>query len=189
MSEKADTTICSIVAVTKQEIANLHKDGAGGFFSENQFRDLLEGAERTGLPDAGAKPIDERLATEALRFAQKKRNAYLAGRADGVAGLQTFKDKEPLPKDIARAGAMVAELSEQTEEAGAEYDTQRGLDFLFNAFYEIQKRNQDYRGLFNALSIRRGARGDAPDLSAEEQILVVETVASLALQHLAELER
>ena len=84
---------------------------------------------------------------------------------------------------------MVAQLSEPTEEAGAEYDTQRGLDFLFNAFYEIQKGNQDYRGLFNALSIRRGGRGDALDLSAEEQILVVETVASLALQHLAELER
>jgi hypothetical protein len=176
--------------VTKQEIAaDLHKDGAGAFFSENQFRDLLEGAERKGLPDAGAKPIDGRLVTEALRFAQKKRNAYLAVRPDGVAGLPTFKDEEPLPKDIARAGAMVAELREPTEEAGAKYDTQRGLDFLFNAFYEIQKRNQDYRGLFNALSIRRGARGGDPDLSAEEQILIVETVASLALQHLAELER
>ena len=190
LERKTDKTICSVVAVTKHEIvANLHKDGATGFFSENQFRDLLEGAERKGLPDAGAKAIDERLATEALRFAQKKRHTYLAVRPDGAAGLTPFKDEEPLPKDIARAGAMVAQLREPIEEAGAEYDTQRGLDFLFNAFYEIQKRNQDYRGLFNALSIRRGARGDAPDLSAAEQILIVETVASLALQHLAELQR
>src|SRR5262249_41624120 len=157
---------CSVVAVTRMEIAaNLHKDGAGGFFSENQFKNLLTGAEQRGLADAGKKPIEKRLAIEGLRFVEKKRNVYLAVCPNCTPGLPAFEDKEPLPKDIARAGAMVAYLWEPVDEVSAEYDTQRGLDYLFNAFYEIQKRNQDYRQLFNTLSLRRGGRSAAPNLS------------------------
>ena len=51
LERNADKAICSIVAVTKQEIAaNLHKDVAGGFFSENQFYDLLKELSEKAYP-------------------------------------------------------------------------------------------------------------------------------------------
>ena len=48
----ADEVICSVVPLTSLEIAaDVHKDGARGFFAENQFLDLL--AARAGAACRG----------------------------------------------------------------------------------------------------------------------------------------
>jgi predicted nucleotidyltransferase len=182
--------ICSIVAVTTLELkANIHKDGAGGFFTENQFRDLLAKTECRGIPTAGGRSIDERLATECLRFVQKKRNVYLGISAGGSVALTPFSDGEPLPKDIARHAAMARQLTDPVELAGAEYDTQRGLDFVSHTLYEVHRRQNQFTELHDKLSVRRGARGQVPELSPDDQVLLCEVVFSVVAQHLIDLER
>jgi hypothetical protein len=65
--------------VTEQDIAaDIHKDGARSFFSSNRFLDLLAGTPVDGLPYAGSRPVEDRLVIDCIRFAQKKRNSYLA---------------------------------------------------------------------------------------------------------------
>ena len=67
-----------VVPISFDIEADIHKDGARGFFKENSFLNLLDGKEVKGLPGAGSREIKDRLAIEGLRFAQKKRNEFLA---------------------------------------------------------------------------------------------------------------
>ena len=61
--------LSSVVAVTSVEVsANIHKDGAAKFFSDNRFLDLLTGETIGGLPEAGKRRVAERLVGECLRF-------------------------------------------------------------------------------------------------------------------------
>ena len=54
--------LSSVVAVTSVEVsANIHKDGAAKFFSDNRFLDLLTGETIGGLPDVGKRRVAERL--------------------------------------------------------------------------------------------------------------------------------
>ncbi len=87
--------LSSVVAVTSVEVsANIHKDGAAKFFSDNRFLNLMTGEIIGGLPDAGKRPIAERLVGECLRFVQKTRNAYLGANALGDATLKMFMDRD-----------------------------------------------------------------------------------------------
>ncbi len=91
-----DQSICSTVAVTPLEVAaDIQKDGTKGFFRENLFHDLVAGKTADGLPHAGSRAIDERLSIECVRFAQKKRNAFLAVSANGRMTLGDYDGDEP----------------------------------------------------------------------------------------------
>jgi predicted nucleotidyltransferase len=62
--------IASLVVATGLEVAaNIHKDGAGNFFSVNQFLDVRDGTVHAGLAHAGERNLGERLLIECLRFA------------------------------------------------------------------------------------------------------------------------
>jgi len=177
--------ICSVVAVTTTEIAlNVHKDGAVGFFTENQFYDLRAGSERKGLPSAGSQEIAERLVGECIRFAQKKRNQFLNVSADGSGGLEPYSGEDPLPKDIMRHAAMARQLQDQVPDTGAEYDVQYGLDFMTHFLYEAHRRNSAYEEIQKKLSIRRGARGTTALLTAVDQMLLAEIIFGIAVKHL-----
>jgi hypothetical protein len=155
-----DKPICSVIAATAIEIAaDIHKDGAGGFFKNNLFLDLRNGEMREGLPFAGERPLTERLVIECLRFVQKRRNAFLAVARSGKTTIQPYYSVDPLPKDVMRHAAMAARIGSTTAPAGAEYDTQIGLDFLTSTLYALQGRDQAYYVLHDWLSVRRGARG------------------------------
>jgi hypothetical protein len=86
--------------------ADVHKDGASGFFTENQFCDRLNGGERRGLPGAGTKQISDRLVIGCIRFAQKKRNVFLGISLIGKMALNPYDDDDPMPKDVMRCAAM-----------------------------------------------------------------------------------
>jgi hypothetical protein len=166
----AKIPICSIVAATSIELtANIHKDGAIGFFSKNQFLDLLNTEIQNGLPGSGTLQIDERLLIEFFRFAQKKRNTYLGICADGSSSFFEYSGDDPIPKDIMRHAAMVRQLHDLSDTAGAEYDTQRGLDFLSVRLYQLQSHGPMYAELSDKVSVRRGARGAALNLSPGAQ--------------------
>lgn len=182
--------ICSVLAPTVLEIeADVHKDGARGFFQENLFFDLLTGQMRKGLPGAASKPIEERMVVECLRFAQKKRNAFLAVSAAGTLKLPPFDDEEPLPKDIMRHGAMAEFLSSDVPNAETQYDTQVGLDFLTHVLYERRNENALFKNLHDRVSVRRGGRGAPAALSSADQLLLSELIYGQAVRHLIEAAR
>src|SRR6185295_890014 len=169
---------------TLELAANIHKSGSPGFFTENQFRDLLAKTESRGIPTAGSKNIDERLVTECFRFVQQKRNLYLGVAADGSIALPPFSDDEPLPKDLARHAAMVRQLTDPVDMTGAEIDIQRGLDFVTYTLYELHRHQSQFTELHDKLSVRRGARGKMPELSSDDQMLLCEVIFSIAAKHL-----
>ncbi|NUJ80258.1 hypothetical protein HUN39_09475 [Methylocystis sp. FS] len=186
-----DSSICSVNTPTILEVtADIHKDGAQGFYANNQFRDLIAGTERRGLPDAGTRRIGERLVVECLRFAQKKRNAYLGVSASGKESLSSYDSNEPAPKDIMRHGAMAQQLDENAEaDPGAEYDVQVGLDFLFHQLYQKRRDGDEFVTLYRNLSIRRGARGEVRPLSSKDQLFLAEMIFDAGAAHLVAEQR
>jgi len=186
----ASKPVSSIVIATDLEIAaNIHKDAAGAIFTGNQFLDLLNFKQLNGLPGAGTKPLDQHLLADCLRFAQKKRNAFISVRADGNGSLPLYEDLEPLPKDIMRHSAMAKQLHDQNIETDGAYDLQFGLDFIFHLLYEIRLRNPAYGELYNKLSIRRGARGKLSSLSGKDQLLLTELIFDVAVNYYSAAER
>lgn len=177
----AEKPLCSIVVPTPREITgDIHKDGARGFFRENAYLSLLEGKELKGLPGAGTREIKDRLAAEGLRFAQKKRNVYLAVNAKGEGGIPPYAGDDPAPKDIMRHAAMAAHLDDRDADPGAEYDTQEGLDFLTYELYRQRGDASAFRDLHHWLSVRRGARGDVGPLAASDHLLFAEIIYDAA---------
>jgi hypothetical protein len=86
----------SVVSPTALEIAaDVHKDGADGFFSRNQFLDLRDGQVRMGLRNAGQRRLTERLLTQCVRFAQKKRNEFVNVTATGGGPSHHLTDQTP----------------------------------------------------------------------------------------------
>jgi predicted nucleotidyltransferase len=124
-------SICSVVVLTGLEAgADIHKDGAEGFFANNRFMNLLDGSVTDKFPGAGEQPVSDRLIRQCARFAQKKRNAFLAVAADEVTRMEPFSGPDPIPKDVMRHAAMAARLRNLDSAVGAEYDTQAGLPLL-----------------------------------------------------------
>jgi hypothetical protein len=186
--DRAETNkpICSVVPVTVLDIgADIHKDGAQGFFSANVFRELATGKDLSGLPGAGSTPISERLVLECARFAQKKRNAFLGVNRSGGVALGEYDGADPLPKDVMRFGAMAQHLEDDAEDhAGAEYDVQVGLDFLFHRLYSLRKKDALFRELYDKVSVRRGARGPRVVVSGRDQVLLAEIILDACHGHL-----
>ncbi|WP_407187329.1 nucleotidyltransferase domain-containing protein [Bradyrhizobium centrosematis] len=177
--------ICSVVVPTALEIeADVHKDGARGFFKENAFLNLLDGSQTRGLPNAGSRPLKDRLTIEVLRFAQKKRNQFFAVNAGGEGGLAPYEGADAAPKDVMRYAAMAAHPNDSHAEPGAEYDTQAGLDFLSNRLYENRNKDAAFGELHHWLSIRRNARGEVGPLTPSAHLLFAEIIASVAIARL-----
>ena len=177
--------ICSVVVATNAEIsADIHKDGAEGFFASNCFINLLEGTAIDKLPGAGERPIDDRLIKQCFRFAQKKRNAFLAVSADGTTSFPSFDGVDPIPKDVMRHAAMAARLRNTAAPPGAEYDTQAGIDFLSHYLYDVRDRAEEYKQLHHWQSVRRGARGQIGPLQPIDAIFMAEIVWDLAQEAL-----
>jgi predicted nucleotidyltransferase len=174
--------ICSVVATTALEVAaNAHKDGAPEFFTANAFCDLLTGKLLNGLPNAGSRPVAERLILGCLRFAQKQRNAYLGANALGDETLKAFADAEdPAPKSIMRHAAMVQYLEDAGDaDPGAEYDLNIGADFLTVLLHDRRARLGD---MGRRLATRRGGRGKPEPLSSKDQLLLSELILDSAIQ-------
>ncbi len=175
-------SICSVVVPTLLDVeADIHKDGARGFFKENGFLDLLNGRELKGLPGAGSREIKDRLAIEGLRFAQKKRNEFLAVNSHGVGGIGSYQGLDPAPKDVMRNAAMAAHPQDPEADPGAEYDTQAGLDFLSNHLYQARTDDPAFQHLHHWLSVRRGARGFVGPLAPRDYLLFAEIICGAAL--------
>jgi hypothetical protein len=174
--------ICSVIAATAIEIAaDIHKDGAGGFFKNNLFLDLQNGDVRDGLGFAAEHALADRLVIECLRFAQKKRSAFLAVAASGKTAVEPYNCVDPLPKDVMRHAAMAARIGNAAATTGAEYDTQIGLDFLTHTLYELRGQDKAHYDLHDWLSIRRGARGLAGPLPPKQHLLFVEIIYDRAI--------
>ena len=91
-----EVSMVSVVSPTALEIAaDVHKDGADGFFSRNQFLDLRDGQVRMGLRNAGQRRLTERLLTQCVRFAQKKRNEFVNVTATGGGPSHHLTDQTP----------------------------------------------------------------------------------------------
>lgn len=177
----SEVSMVSVVSPTELEIeADVHKDGADGFFSCNRFLDLGDGQVHIGLPNVGQRRLTERLLIQCLRFAQKKRNEFVNVTATGAGGLPPFDGPDPAPKDLMRHAAMAAALKEGVDDPGAEYDTQKGLDLLSAELYARRAAGPVYGNLQNTLSVRRGARGERRPLSPSEQMLLAEMVRDVA---------
>lgn len=172
--------ICSVVAVTSVEVsANLHKDGAATFFSNNRFLDLLTGETINGLADAGKRPILERLVGECLRYAQKTRNAYLGVNAFGDCTLGSFDDKsDSAPKQAMRHAAMIQFLEDDGDgDPGAEFDLDIGADKLTILLHDRRKRLAYLHALYAA---RRGGRAARDALSSKDQLILAELIYDAA---------
>jgi len=181
LSRDASNSICSVVAITRRELAaDLHKDCASKFFSRNKFLYLLTEVESNGIERAGEQPINERLVEQPLRYIQKLRNTFLNVSANGTAVMGPYDDTDPAPKQIMRQAAMVAALYYNETEYGTEYDTQKGLDFLSAHLYDKRKQDKRFGDVQNQLSIRRGARGTRSAISPEDHLFLSEVIYDLA---------
>jgi hypothetical protein len=180
----AGSPICSVVAATTTEIyADIHKDGAAQFFSNNLFRNLLLDESSDGpMPGAGSLVIANHLACSALRFAQKYRNLFLGISANRKRRLDAWTGSDPVPKDVMRHAAMVAAARSSQPLPGAEFDVKIGLDFLSEHLYERRNECKSYYRLHDWVSGRRGGRGceeDLDHLESEMYLLLAEVIFDL----------
>ncbi|TAX58916.1 hypothetical protein ELI02_02120 [Rhizobium leguminosarum] len=174
--------ICSVVAVTPLEIyADLHKDGAHGFFSNNQFFDLITRKSIKGLPGAGSSLIAERLVGECVRQAQKWRNTFLAVNALGDPRVLPFDDAhDAAPKPIMRHAAMVQRLEDEGDDnPGAEYDVDIGADRITVL---LNERRKSLPELTRRFASRRKGRMAAEPLSSTDQLTMIELIFDAAIQ-------
>lgn len=174
--------ICSVVAVSSLEItADLHKDGAPGFFSKNVFWNLATGENEHGISGAGSRPIAERLVGECVKFAQKMRNQYLAVNALGDERLAPFADADDAaPKPCMRHAAMVRFLEDDGDgDPGAEYDVDIGADRITVL---LDERREQLSDLVRRYGSRRGGRAARAALSSIDQLLLAELIFNAAIQ-------
>jgi predicted nucleotidyltransferase len=188
LSRTTTLPVCSLLLVSDSDVgADIHKDGADSFFAANEFEDLIGGTRSHGMPGAGDKPIGHRLVRQCLRFAQKKRHAFLSVAANGKGSLVPYEGELPLPKDLLRHAAMAGALRAKSAQPGAEFDTQEGLSVLLRVLISAADGNPAYeelRGwLMNKLSTRKGT------LNARQQLLLAELIALLAQGAHDEMER
>ncbi|WP_394890345.1 hypothetical protein ACG873_02915 [Mesorhizobium sp. AaZ16] len=174
--------LSSVVVATMPEVAaNIHKDGAAEFFSDNQFLDLSNGEIRDGLPGAGERAVAERLVGECFRFVQKTRNAFLGVNALGAPTLKPFDDKyDAAPKPAMRHAAMIQFLNDSGDaNPGEEFDLDIGADTLTILLHERRKRLGALRALYAA---RRGGRAARAPISSKDQLVLAELIFDAAIQ-------
>ncbi|WP_310475744.1 hypothetical protein [Sandarakinorhabdus sp.] len=181
LSRSTAVPVCSLMLLSAADIgADIHKDGAEGFFRNNEFHDLVSDARSHGMAGVGDVAISHRLVRQCIRFAQKKRHAFLAIAANGKGSLEGYDGDTPLPKDILRHAAMAGALRKTGALPGAEFDTQEGLSELVSHVIHAAKKSQAYEELrvwlMNKIATRKGI------LSARHQLLLAETIAALAEQ-------
>lgn len=176
------TILCSVVTATTPEVAaNIHKDGAAKFFSDNQFFDLSNGEIRDGLPRAGERVVGERLVGECFRFVQKTRNAFLGVNALGGPTLKPFDDEDDAaPKPTMRHAAMIQFLEDAGDaNPGKEFDLDVGADTLTILLHQRRKRLGALSALYAA---RRGGRAAREPISAKDQLVLAELIFDAAIQ-------
>lgn len=174
--------LSSVVAATMSEVtANIHKDGAANFFSDNQFLDLSNGEIRNGLPGAGKRAVAERLVGECIRFVQKTRNTFLGVNGLGTPVLKPFDDKyDAAPKPAMRHAAMIQFLKDSGDaNPGEEFDLDIGADTLTMLLHERRKRLGALCALYAA---RRGGRGAREPISSKDQLVIAELIFDAAIQ-------
>lgn len=181
LSRSTVVPVCSLMLLSAADIgADIHKDGAEGFFRNNEFHDLVSDVRSHGLAGVGDVSIKHRLVRQCIRFAQKKRHAFLAIAANGRGSLEDYEGDAPLPKDILRHAAMAGALRKASAQPGAEFDTQEGLSELVSVIIQAAKKSEVYEELrawlMNKIATRKGI------LSARHQLLLAETIAVLAEQ-------
>jgi predicted nucleotidyltransferase len=177
--------ISSFVVATNIEInGDLHKDRAPTFFTSSQFFNVLTDTKTSEIPGAGSNRVTDQAAQSCIQFAQKTRNLYLDVAGNGVSNFLAFSETEPLPKDIMRHAAMIANLSNPGKELGAQFDTQIGLDFVSNGLYQIRMTAPYVESLHDRLSIRRGARGTPEPIDPRDRVFLVEWLFDQALEAL-----
>lgn len=166
----------SVVPITKRELqANIHKSGARRFFDKNIFFDLSAEKQSISLPDAGVGTLPDET-RQALEYAQKIRNQFLAVSANGIGGIEAFDSVDPLPKSLAR---VAAQLSPDAKD-GEWYDTRHGLEHLWAELSRRRSETAQLRALYRKLSIRRGGRGRRQPLTDIDQLLLAEILHDLA---------
>lgn len=174
--------LSSVVVATMPEVAaNIHKDGAANFFSDNQFLDLSSGEIRNGLPSAGERAVAERLVGECFRFVQKTRNAFLGVNALGDQTLEPFDDKDDAaPKSTMRHAAMIQFLKDAGDaDPGAKFDLDVGADTLTMLLHERRKRLGALSALYAA---RRSGRAARRPISSKDQLVLAELIFDAAIQ-------
>jgi tetratricopeptide (TPR) repeat protein len=179
---KADSPICSVLAVTRLEIAaDLHKTTSQGFFCDNTFRNLRTGKEEIGLPEAGSQKIKNARLIDVFKFVQGVRNSFLGISPNGSCKLAPWAGDDPLPKEIMRTAAMTLPRV-RGQPAGVQFDVKAGLDHLHHYLYE-NSYAPELAILNDWLSVRRGARGDrqlVQTLPAERYLLLAEIIFDFA---------
>ncbi|UIJ79147.1 hypothetical protein [Rhizobium leguminosarum] len=167
----------SIVALTPFEVrANVHKSGARRFFDKNFFLNLLTGEERIALSDdAGTVTIPDEN-RYALEYVQKVRNDFLATAANGTGGIRDYAGADPMPKALLRFAAQVR----TNPDNGEWYDTRLGMELLFSSLLDRRLESDEFRRLFDKVSVRRGGRGQLMPLSAADQLHLAEVLFDIA---------
>lgn len=181
LSRSTTVPVCSLLLLSDSDIgSDIHKDGAESFFRSNEFHDLIAGSRSHGMPGVGEGSVGHRLVRQCLRFAQKKRHAYLGIAANGKGSLQPYEGDAPLPKDLLRHAAMASALRKKGTPPGAEFDTQEGLSELLKVLIEAAQQHAAYEELrtwmMNKVQTRKGT------LDAQKQLLLAETIAAIALK-------
>jgi predicted nucleotidyltransferase len=166
----------SVIPITLLELqANVHKSGARRFFDKNIFFDLEAEQLSVSLPDAGIGTVPEEI-RQALEYAQKIRNQFLAVSANQTGSISPFDGIDPIPKSLARVAAQLVLEAEE----GEWYDTRLGLEYLWT---ELSRRRPDsgrLQALYRKISVRRGGRGRRQPLTDLDQLLLAEILYDLA---------
>lgn len=190
LNRPLDMPICSFVVPTTIELnANIHKDASAIFFTQNKFLNLITKTETIGIPGAGTKSISDDLGIMCFRFAQMKRNQYLAISANGNTNYQPFDETDPLPKDIMRHAAMAKQLSIPDAEPGLMFDIQIGLDFVTHGLLPLRSTDPYLTDINDRVSVRRLGRGEKKSLSQEDLIFLTEWIFDQAFEAIATKEK
>jgi len=169
----------SVVPISSLELdANIHKSGVRQFFSRNIFMNLATGEMKLGITGAGRSAIADE-ARQAIEYAQKTRNQYLAVSANQTGGLGHYSGDDPIPKALARAAAQLV----PNQEVGEWYDTRHGLELIFGELSARQSESQPLVQLFRQMSKIRGGRGQTRPLAPFDQVLLCELLYDIASKY------
>ncbi len=180
--ESCDEPGVSLVPVTSLELqANVHKSGARSFFDRNFFYDLGAKNESLSIPSAGTSVLrDDR--RQALEYVQKLRNEFLSVSANAIGGLKEFSGSDPIPKALLRSAAqLVPDAAE-----GEWYDTRLGLELMHRILSDRRTEHDEFKKLFDKISVRRGGRGRGENLTCIDQLLLAEMLFDKASEVAAE---
>lgn len=174
-SGAADSAASVVVATAFEIRTNIHKSAVRTFFTRNFFYDLVAKKHTFGVPGAGTHtlPDEQRHAAE---FVQGIRNKYLAIAANRTGGIDEYYGPDPIPKAFLRVAAQLLPDSP----AGKWYDVGFGLEAMEAWIRKRKGECTEYAALHKKISTRRGARGRKQPLSAEDQLLLAETIFDIA---------